>query len=295
MTGSPDRSATLALPGIAATIISVNGFSFGKTLTKLERMIGDPLCNAQLLAGVISADPMITARIIGRANAGRGPDSEAICQLSTAITRLGLATVEGILRQTHHVSPNQRRPMACCWALANATAVMTRTLADLCKQAVRETYQAEVLHIAGLLHDLGSIIVIDRFRDQYHSACTQAAESDLSLSTALQQQLGLQTGGIGMIAASSWCLPKPLRACIRYHAHPQRARHDQPLVALVHLARGLVQACGFLLPGQEFVEAIDGSLLGALGLRSADLETAIRVFFADLADLELYEGALAPA
>jgi HD-like signal output (HDOD) protein len=290
----PLAHMTRPLPTIAARVLCCCGFSFARSLGKVERMLTDPLCSAPLLAGVIGTDPLLTARILGRANAAAPADAGAILHLSAAIQHLGLATVHGLVLETRAIPAAQARTMAACWALANATASMCRILRSFCRASVREGLDGEVLYCCGLLHDLGTVLAHRLWPEDCAAAATLLERRGGTPADALHASLGLEAGHLGLLLASAWSLPPLLGLCMRHHAAPAAAPSDQEIIAVVHVARCLVRACGFTVPGDPYVAAIATEAMDCLGLRITDLEGAIRLFFDELDEHEVYEGVLAP-
>lgn len=280
------------LPTIAARLLCCPGFSFARSLGKVERMITDPLCSAALLAGVIGTDPLLTARILGRANAGAAADAAPILHLSAAIQQLGLASVHGLVLETRAIPAQQARTMAGCWSLANATASMCRILRSFCRGSLRDGLDIETLYCCGLLHDLGTILAHRLWPEECAAAATVHERAGGEHAEALKSSLGLESGHVGLLLTSAWCLPPLLGHCMRHHSQPAAASVHQEQVAVVHVARCLVRACGYTVAGDPYVTPIAPEAMDALGLRITDLEGAIRLFYDELDEHEMHEGLL---
>jgi HD-like signal output (HDOD) protein len=284
---------SLPLPSIASRLLSVGCVGFPSSRDKIERLISEGSTPLPMLVALISADPMLTAQILGQANSTSGAD---ITQLTAGITHLGMGSVHGLVRAGEQVPDGLRKDLAGCWSLANACANMTRVLATYCAPTLTATSDEETLHNAGLLHDLGTMVGILHFNQEYRSATARLdGPGGASLNRLLREELGTDQVALGVLLATYWRLPPLLTACIRYHQHPMRADSYQETVALVHVSRCLVRACGFVAGADRFLEPLDEAAMALLKLRISDLERVLDSFYDQMEELELYEGVLSKA
>ena len=87
----------LPIHTIAAKIVTLPVMTFARTLGKLDQMLGDPKASTGVAACVLASDPVLTALVIGRANAA---SLQELTQVGAAMGVLGLATVHGLVRDT---------------------------------------------------------------------------------------------------------------------------------------------------------------------------------------------------
>ncbi len=90
--------------------------------------------------------------------------------------------------------------------------------------------------IAGLLHDVGKILLFLRFPDHFAEILRMVREDGLSMFEAEYQLLGLCHTDVGYELARAWKLPPTIATCIAFHHAPGRALQHRRLSALVHLA-----------------------------------------------------------
>jgi HD-like signal output (HDOD) protein len=281
---------THPLPTIAARLLTVSCMGFPSSLDKIDRLLTEGSAPRSVLVGLISADPLLSAQVLGQANSSAHTD---ITQLTAAMSHLGLSSVHGLVRSSLPIPPTLRRDLAGCWSLANACANMTRVLADYCTPTLAAKADAETLHLAGLLHDLGTIVALVHFPEDHARAAARLDERGSSLARLLREELGADQVTLGTLLATYWRLPPLLTACIRYHQRPLQADGYQETVALVHVSRCLVRACGFIAGADRFVEPLDDNALTLLRLHASDLERILENFYDQMAELELYEGVFA--
>lgn len=283
---------SLPLPTIAARLLTVSCMGFPSSLDKIDRLIIEGSAPMSVLGALISNDPLLTAQILGQANSS---STIEITQLSSAMTHLGLGSVHGLVKMSQPIPSHLRRDLAGCWSLANATATMVRVLADYCTPTLAVKADEETLHAAGLLHDLGTITALLHFNEEYQRAIQRLDDPRSSLSRLVREELGTDQTSLGTLLATYWRLPPLITACIRYHQQPLRADGFQETVALVHVSRCLVRACGFVAGADRFLDPIDEPALALLKLRISDLERILERFYDQMEELELYEGVFAKA
>ncbi|HEX3135723.1 MAG TPA: HDOD domain-containing protein [Planctomycetota bacterium] len=281
---------SLPLPTIAARMLTVSCLGFPSSLDKIDRLIVEGSAPISVLVALISADPLLTAQVLGQANSSSGAE---LTQLTNAMTHLGLGSVHGLVKGSLPIPDTLRRDLAGCWSLANACANMTRILADYCTPTLGAKADEETLHAAGLLHDLGTIVALMHFNDEYQRAVARLDERGAHLNRLLREELGADQVALGTLLATYWRLPPLITACIRYHQRPLQADGFQETVALVHVARGLVRACGFVAGPDRFLDPLDEEAMLLLKLRISDLERILDRFYDQMEELELYEGVLA--
>ena len=284
---------TLPLPTIAARMMTVACFGFPSNRDKIDRLVSEGTAPLSVLVALIGTDPLLSAQVLGQANSA---SSAELTQLTTAMAHLGLGSVHGLVKASVPVPDHLRRDLAGCWSLANACANMTRVLADYCTPTLAAKSDEETLHLAGLLHDLGTIVAMTHFGDDYARAVARLdGPGNQNINRLLREELGADQVALGTLLATYWRLPPLITACIRYHQQPLRADGFQETVALVHVARCLVRACGFVAGADRFLDPLDEPALALLKLRISDLERILERFYDQMEELELYEGVLAKA
>jgi HD-like signal output (HDOD) protein len=242
-----------------------------------------------VVTAVLAIDPMLTAQVLGEANATSAND---VTQLSVAMMQTGLGSVHGLIRGVAPIPSQHRKELAGCWGQANACATMTRILAGHCAGRLHARYDDETLQTAGLLHDLGSIVAILHFSDDYARACARLDAGEGPLPRLLKEELGADPPQLGALLAHTWRLPPLLTTCIRSHHQPLRAESFNEIACLVHVARILVRACGFVTGRDRFLDPLDEDAMKLLDLHVYDLERIVDQFFEEMDELELYEGML---
>ena len=280
----------MAHESITARLFTLQAAVLPRTKARLGRLITDGNASLATITDAMAHDPLLTAVLLGQANlAAPAP----VTRPTQALISLGFTSIETVLGDAREVSARQRQPLAACFALGNATAVLMRIIADYRSTRLPHRPDDETLHICGLLHDLGTVIAILHFTDKYVAACRRLAAGEGPLSKLLEEILGLDACALGGHLAACWNLPPPYATVIAWHAKPLAAPSEWiDLVALVHLSRTLARALGFHAPGDLWLDPVEEKAAEMLGLGRTDLERVLNRALDDLEEMQLFESLL---
>lgn len=221
-----------------------------ETLPSLPRVVSDMLrllaeddYNMSELMGLVQQDPGLTARVLKLANSAFFGRPREIDSLQQAMVVLGgqeiqrLVTTISVMRSFEDTF-GQRRVLdkELFWSHSLGTgdlAIRIGTYFGLPFKGVDFT--------AGLLHDMGKVILDQHFHAEYRDCLDLAERRGLPQFESEQKLLGLDHAEVGSILAEQWGLPANLRAVIRHHHEFDPALEHAPLVACVRLANHLVK------------------------------------------------------
>ena len=132
---------------------------------RVQRLLDDPECSIDALGKLISAEPILAARVLGIANSiAYNPGGRSITDLKSAISRLGFASLRAlaaaiIVRQMREMSRDaEHRALAGkLWEHTAHVAALARLIAK------RVTHQnPDATFFAGIVHEVGSFYLISR-------------------------------------------------------------------------------------------------------------------------------------
>src|SRR5450432_299257 len=184
------------------------------------------------LVSVISADACLAAQVLGRAQSAANSNGRAVTTLFEALSRVGLDTLVQMALATglgsEVIAPGAlaelRRDM---WRRGLLSAHLARMLAN--NRGVSE----ETAYSAGLIHDLGSAIVVTTLED-----LAKQLPLPVLPEASWRQLVRSHQVAFGMVIASRWKLPDTLTEVIA-HGHDETSQQS-PLVQLIQLSDRIV-------------------------------------------------------
>lgn len=191
------------------------------------------------LADKISTDQALAAKTLRLANSSFYGLAAKVKTVKQAIVVLGfdsaraLAVASGVIDSFGHGKGGEIDVIEF-WRHSVAAAVCARSVARSCQLDQDDAF------IAGLLHDIGRLVLATGFPEEYRQAVQFAAEHDVAISEAEVQVLGVDHQRIGQMLAEGWKFPAVIQRAIGQHHTP--AREDLcGLPGVVHLANAIVQ------------------------------------------------------
>ena len=130
--------------------------------------------------------------------------------------------------------------------------------------------QPERLFVAGLLHDLGALMINAKIPELAEESIIQTAGSETALAAAEQELLGLDHAGLGGLMLEGWQMPAATCDAIRFHHDPEQADRNPLEAWLVHIADELANYSGTGGFSELIVECdgIDLEIFDRIGLPS---------------------------
>lgn len=232
-------------------------------------------CSADDVTGVLSTDQALASRVLKLANSPFYGMSGKISTVSRAVVILGFSAIRNMalgLGVANAISKcADATTLSGFWNHAITTAAAARTIARECKFR-----DPEELFIAGLLHDLGRLI-LETIMPGYELRIGSLPPDEFLKAEA--ELVGLAHTKVGQKVARHWNLPERLGDVLRFHHHPTHWRNDETgLLAGVILGDLLARSLG---ESSELpVDPPDPvNLAGHLGLSLVETETIINRTF----------------
>ncbi|MGJ7916986.1 HDOD domain-containing protein [Massilia sp. LXY-6] len=192
------------------------------------------------LAEKMSRDQALAAKTLRLANSSFYGLAAKVKTVKQAIVVLGfdsaraLAVASSVI-ETFGNSNCQQIDVAVFWRHSIAAALCAKSLARHAK--VDQDYA----FIAGLLHDIGRLVLASNFPVEYAQAVDYAERNDTSMSEAELRVLGVDHQLAGQMLAEAWKFPPLIQRAIGKHHAP--ATNDLGnLPGVVHAANAMVHA-----------------------------------------------------
>lgn len=237
---------------------------------RINQLVENPNSSIADIAKVAGQDPSFTVRLLRVANSSFYGFSSTIDTVPKAVSVIGTSQIRSLALATSVASsfdglPNTLVSMEHFWRHSLYCALAARVLARKAGQC-----DPDAVFTAGLLHDIGELVIFNRLPQQAKEALSLVLDSadELPIYQAEQQIMGFDHAQVGGELARQWQLPPMLTGCIEHHHSPQAAPHFPREVALVHIANilALMAEVRTLDPGD--VPPSDPHAWDTLGLKA---------------------------
>jgi HD-like signal output (HDOD) protein len=213
--------------------------SFPSIYHEIMKELGGEDPSIERLAQIIAQDPSMTAKLLQVANSAAGGRATQAGNPFDAVQFVGLSAVRSLALSAHIFRSFEHLTLKS-FSLNHLWdhTVRSGRIAGVIMRAERaETADAEEGHIAGMLHDLGKLMLADTMPERFQEALTLAAERGMPSDQAELEVFGAPHGGIAAYLLSLWGLPVTMVEAVAFHHSPSTSEHPAfgPLAA-VHVA-----------------------------------------------------------
>jgi putative nucleotidyltransferase with HDIG domain len=206
-------------------------------ISKMIELVDNPRTDTKTLAKLISHDQSLTARILKLANSAYYGFSREISTVDTAIIVMGFNAVKemglslSVFDTFKNIGSIDSFDVNKYWEHSVACGVAAKHMA-------KEFHLPEPgeVFVAGLLHDIGKMIIIQYLPNEFNEINSLMVEKDIDYSEAELEVIGITHGEIGALIAERWHLPKRISTCIRHHHTPQNAPNYTQEAAVIELS-----------------------------------------------------------
>lgn len=232
-TSSPNSAALTPKELVTGSIRLV---SLPEVCIRVNEMLDEPSVTAADLGQIISQDTSLTARLLKIVNSSYYGFQAKIETVSRAVTVVGLRELRGLVIAASAVEtfsnvPDEILNKVRFWRHSLYCGVIARLLAEQC-----HVLHSERLFVAGLLHDIGKLIIAQRLPTETRMIALEADGGQRSEFEVEQDFLGFNHAEVGGELMKAWSMPETLFESVAYHHSPQQAETGIMETCLVHIA-----------------------------------------------------------
>ena len=226
-----------------------------------------PVASAQRIAELACKDPALAAKLLQIANSAYFGFSRKVFSVVEAVQLLGAGVIQSLALAVpifssfyRHKCPNF--PIDQLWDHS----VQTGALGErIFQHHVSDAHLMAQAFCAGLLHDLGKIILADGLPGEYAAVLRESRDTGAPLFEVERKCFQATHAEVGAYLLALWGLPIPLVEAVACHHHPRRCgTHELCLAGMVHIANALQHARG--IHSEIVASPVDTDYLRHVGL-----------------------------
>jgi len=246
-----ETPAVASLPGVYA---------------RLNETVNDPRSSSRDVAGVIAEDTGLAARLLRLANSAFFGFPSRIDTISRAVSLVGTRQLRDLALATSIVEQFQGMPgasvsMESFWRHSLACGVAARILATY-----RREQNVERFFIAGLMHDIGRLVMFSTIPEMAAEAFAEARSKEQLLYETEREVIGFDHADVGGALLRHWKLPVHTSDAVAFHHRPGVDGATHTDTAIVHVADLISNAMQIGSSGEQFVPPLDTGAWQHLGL-----------------------------
>ena len=209
---------------------------------KVMAELKSPDYSAQTVAEILAKDLAMTTRLLQVINSGLYGLPRRITDLTEVVNLLGQEAVKSLVIGIHvflqhdHIKPLYFS-ISQIWQHSTAVAAGARLITQMETGSAERAAEA---YTAGLLHDIGKLVLANNFEAQYNAVQKAARDLHQSLWEAEVKEFGVSHAELGAFILGRWGMPMTLLEATAWHHQPGRsASQEFTALTAVHIANAL--------------------------------------------------------
>lgn len=233
--------------------------------SRLVEASADPEVSMADIGALVESDIAMSAKVLQLVNSSFFGLARRIPSAREAVSYLGIAPLRALV-----LSAGAFRAFAPAQPIAGFSVEALEThstlVARLARDLLPDQHAAEQAFTAGMLHDVGKLLLAAQRPDELASLLAAARDSGRPLHAIEQERSGATHAEVGAYLLTLWGLPHPIVEAVAYHHAPTRLDHTElDPIAAVYIANRLIAEQQADPPGPA-AEALDHDYLAALGV-----------------------------
>lgn len=242
---------------------------------RLNQVLAHPHTGAADIARVISEDPGLTSRLLKLVNSGFFGFPQPVESVAKAVTVVGTSQIRDLALATSVISAFDRVPtelvdLEAFWFHSLACGVMARVIA-----AHRGADNVERFFVAGLLHDIGHLVVYVGAGEEAFRILERTETSGDPHIACERAILGTDHTEVGGALMETWNLPASLQEAVRWHHDPLAAETYREEAAAVHVAETTAHGLGWGKSGDGRLPPFIGEAWDSLEMSVDELPSLV--------------------
>jgi HD-like signal output (HDOD) protein len=274
----------VAVKTLRATLVRINGLdaylkdekfkilaaklgtlpTFPALYLEIMQAVESPNASLKNIGDIITKDPGLTVKILQIANSAAFGLAERIHDPAEAIQQLGVNTIRSLVLSAHvytsfAASQSEHFSADILWAHLMKCGQVARAIM---RAENAEAAEVEDAFTAGILHDIGKLMLADALPHDFQKALALAKERQVPLQEVELEIFGATHAGLAAYLLGLWGMPASIVEAVAFHHTPEKSTNLQfsPLTA-VHVANALEPQAGGIKAklNSDYIQKIGGA------------------------------------
>jgi HD-like signal output (HDOD) protein len=244
------------LSQLASAVPSLPG-----VVSELKKALENPDVPFNTLEKIVDKDTSFATRLLKIANSSYYGLTSKVGTISQALTVLGLSELKTLLVSTSLAQvfkglSNENVNMESFWKHSVACAVCSRSIAIRHREQNVEEY-----FLAGLIHDLGRLVMLQHLAQKTEQASNMAIEKRIPITQAEEETFSFNHADLSGRILKEWKLPGNLIEMVRLHHNPLPTSPYCRQIKIIHVSDYIVDTMKIGNSGEGIISlASNGSL-----------------------------------
>lgn len=224
--------------------------------------------STQFVGRLIAKDPAMTAKILQMVNSAAFSLASQIIDPGEAVMYLGAERTKSLMLLA---SLSLQFDKSACLGFSHEQLWMHSMTVGASAQAIaisqtKDMKMADLAYTAGLLHDVGKLLLAANVPKEYSQALAEAKRRNVAVFDAEMEVFSASHAELGAAVLGSWGLPVSILEAIAWHHRPGKSDDTAvSLLTVVHAADA-VEREKVLAKTNTFAEQIEHCYIQRLGL-----------------------------
>ncbi len=248
-----------------------------KVASHLIRIINDPLTSSSDVAFLIGQDLSLTAKVLRLANSAYYGVPRTITSINTAVVILGMKVINTLVLSltVFDMFPGNKKnsqlfDRQAFWLHSLSCGLICKNIAKKVKSIL--PIDPEEAFCAGLLHDIGKVVLEQYMHEDFHKSLQYSLEMKIPTVEAEKKILGFSHTEVAEWLTDNWDLPLEIQHPLTFHHSVANSPGCLDIVGLCHISDWLCYEAG-LGPGKQYMAPpLQKHDIENLKIRDEDLE-----------------------
>jgi HD-like signal output (HDOD) protein len=205
---------------------------------QLTQALANPDVHAREIASIVEGDPAMSAKLLQLVNSAYFGLAKRATSIQQAVTYLGVDMLKALSLNCHVFGTADGTPVGGVLDQLQKSSLATATLA---KQIVRDRKRTDEAFTAGIVHDIGRLVIAVSLPERLREIRERAQAEGLREHCAEREVLGVTHAEIGAYLLGYWGVPFAITETVAFHHSPSKiAEGANDVLAAVHVASVLI-------------------------------------------------------